>query len=763
MARARARGYTIMDKNATTREIIYTVTEKCVGCNKCIRNCPIIGANIAYVADGENRVRVNQERCIRCGACLDACSHEARQYVDDTEAFFRDLKAGKKISVVAAPAARVNFESHGKLIGFLKASGVNLVYDVSFGADITTWAYLKAIREKGLTSVIAQPCPAIVNYIEKFQPELLANLAPVHSPTLCTAIFLNKYAKTADRVAFLSPCIGKIDEFTDTNTNGFVSYNVTYGKLAEYMKTKGVHLADYDEADFDDIGCWLGCVYSRPGGLRENVETLVPGAWVRQIEGQHHAYPYLREYGKRVQGKKPVPLLVDILNCANGCNRGTATLKHVSVDDADATLNALKVLKLEEKAGPFKKKSAELFSMFDAKLDLRDFIRPYKNRKLLLAEPTRDELEAIYRGLHKYTDDSRKINCSACGYDTCGDMAKAIHNGVNSNINCIDFNRHEISLEGESIKEKTKEIDELSAYTASIVSVLDEVSALNLDVEVAGAYGGEFVKIKESINRILDTLNGTIMEIRMYAEQFGAGAEQVSDGSGNIASGVSAQAVALDKLTTLIAMLTEKTRQNATSAETARGLSSAAKDSAEEGNLRMKEMLKSMEEINEASANITKILGVIDDIAFQTNILALNAAVEAARAGKYGKGFTVVADEVRNLARRCSDAAKESAGFIETSVARVKNGTGIANETAMALAKIVQKSSEIARIVEEIVATSNAQTGGIDTINLNLQQVSNAVQSNSSAAQESAGASAALSQQAMSLKESVSRFRLRGR
>jgi methyl-accepting chemotaxis protein/NAD-dependent dihydropyrimidine dehydrogenase PreA subunit len=751
-----------MEMAVTEREIVFTDTDRCVGCNKCIRNCPVVGANIAYVLNGENRVRVDQERCIRCGACLEACSHDARVYVDDTEEFFRDLGAGKKISVVVAPAARVNFDEHGRLIGFLKSRGVHLAYDVSFGADITTWAYLKAIREKGLSSVIAQPCPAIVNYIEKYQPELLSNLAPVHSPTLCTAVYLRKYAKSTDAIAFISPCIGKVDEFRDPATGGLVSYNVTYGKLAEYLEKNHIALSAYDETAFDDIGCWLGCVYSRPGGLRENVETLVPGAWVRQVEGPKHAYPYLAEYGSRMKAKKNLPLLVDILNCANGCNRGTATLKRVSIDDADGKLNALKAEKLIARAGPFKKKSEALFKMFDAKLKLADFMRTYRSRRVTLASPSDTELEAIYAELHKDTEASRKIDCSACGYHTCEDMARAIHNGINGRTNCIDFNRKEIAREGESIGEKTKIIGELSSYSAAVVSVLDEIDGLNLDVRLDGDFSGEFAEIRDSINRILDTLNMTLTEIREYAEQFGAGAEQVSQGSNNIAEGVGAQGTAMDKLSSLIGMLTAKTKQNAANAERARALSAMARESAEDGNRRMGEMLKSMEEINEASANITKILGVIDDIAFQTNILALNAAVEAARAGKYGKGFAVVADEVRNLAQRCSGAAKESAGFIEASVSRVKNGSGIANETASALAKITQKSSEIAAIVEEIAATSAEQTGGIDTINVNLQQVSHVVQSNSSASQESAEASVQLSQQAVSLKESVSRFRLRG-
>jgi len=744
-----------MGNQGVLREIIYSVDEKCVGCNKCIRNCPIVGANVSYLVEGGNKVRVDQEKCIRCGACLDACSHDARQFRDDTASFFEDLGRGAHISVIAAPAARVNFENHRRLIGYLKSCGVNLVYDVSFGADITTWAYLKAIREKGLTSVVAQPCPAIVNYIEKYQSDLIPRLAPIHSPTLCTAIYLKKYVQLSDRIAFLSPCIGKTDEFQDANTGGAVSYNVTYRKLYEYVKEKGIDLSRYDETEFDDIGCWLGCLYGRPGGLRENVEALVPGAWVRQIEGKDHAYPYLKEYGQRLTGNRTVPLLVDILNCSNGCNRGTATMRNVSIDDSDASLNALKFRKVNEK------KSGELFAMFDEKLTLTDFMRVYTDRTVTLKEPSADERAIIFGSLYKDTEESRKIDCSACGYDTCELMVKAIHNGINDKTNCIRFNQQEIALEAVSIREKTQFIDEMAGYTEIIVSVLGEAASLNFDVEVTGDFKGEFGTIKDSINHILETLDSTLRIIRDAADQFSSGAEQVSQDSTSLADGSSEQAEAVGKLSSLLAMLTQKTDLNTKNAHKAQSLTSSAKDAAVEGNWRMNDLLKSMQDINASSSNIGKILETIESIAFQTNILALNAAIEAARAGKYGKGFAVVANEVRMLSKKCSDAVRESAALIEESVSRVATGTGIANDTAAVLGQIVQRSSEIAGIVQTIVETSNEQSEGIHTINLNVQHVSQVVQSNSDVSHQSAETTAELSRLAGMLKNGIFQFTLR--
>lgn len=159
-------------------ELIYA-NDNCTGCNKCVRDCPVLIANVATDA---GKVTVDSEKCIACGACFDACEHNAREYQDDTKSFFTALEAGKKISVILAPAFLANYpHEYKKVLGYLKEKGVNHIYSVSFGADITTWGYLKYITEHQFLGGISQPCPAVVNYVEKYIPELLPKMMPIHS------------------------------------------------------------------------------------------------------------------------------------------------------------------------------------------------------------------------------------------------------------------------------------------------------------------------------------------------------------------------------------------------------------------------------------------------------------------------------------------------------------------------------------------------------------------------------------------------------
>ncbi len=290
--------------------------------------------------------------------------------------------------------------------------------------------------------------------------------------------------------------------------------------------------------------------------------------------------------------------------------------------------------------------------------------------------------------------------------------------------------------------------------------VLQELAAGNLTVTMANDYKGEYNRMKTSLNQTIRAFNELLSEISSSASQVSAGSKQVSDASQMLAQGATEQASTIEELTSSITEVSRQTKENAKNALNANELSQEVQTQAAQGNDQMIQMLAAMGEINESSANISKIIKVIDDIAFQTNILALNAAVEAARAGQYGKGFAVVAEEVRNLAAKSAEAAKDTTALIEGSVHKVDVGTKIANETAQKLSVIAQNVQKCAVLVGEIADASNEQATAIAQVDQGLEQVSMVVQTNSATAEESAASSEELSGQANILMQMVSKFTL---
>lgn len=293
------------------------------------------------------------------------------------------------------------------------------------------------------------------------------------------------------------------------------------------------------------------------------------------------------------------------------------------------------------------------------------------------------------------------------------------------------------------------------------IAVLAELAKGNLAVSVRGNYKGDHTLMKDAINTTINAFNEVLSNINSASEQVASGAEQLSASSIALSQGATEQASSVQELTASVEQIAVQTQTNAENAGIANQLAEQAKEHAMKGNNQMQEMLVAMEDINVSSANISKIIKVIDDIAFQTNILALNAAVEAARAGQHGKGFAVVAEEVRNLAARSANAAKETTDMIEGSIKKVEGGTRMANDTAKALEEIVGDVARAAELVNSIAVASNEQAIGVAQINQGIMQVSQVVQTNSATSEESAAASEELSSQAELLQEQVGKFKLR--
>ena len=314
-------------------------------------------------------------------------------------------------------------------------------------------------------------------------------------------------------------------------------------------------------------------------------------------------------------------------------------------------------------------------------------------------------------------------------------------------------------LHNDDLGELMDEFSAMVAATKEQARIADVISQGDYTMDVKPR--GDRDVLGKSLRKLVIDENMTLNNIKEAGAQITVGSEQVANASQALAQGSTEQASALQQVTASMDEVTQRTKANATQASQANTLVNNVKDMAAAGNDQMKSLIQAMDSINESSETISKIIKTIDDISFNTSILALNAAVEAARAGEAGKGFAVVAEEVRNLAAKSASAAGETAEIIEDSIHKVANGTKIAEETAKSLDEIVKSIDEIVGLISNIAVSSNDQSTAIFQIDQAISQVSTVVQTNAATSEQCAAASEELSNQAVTLKNLISQYKLR--
>ena len=664
--------------------VVFVDEEKCVNCHACITACPV-----KFCIDGSgDSVKINHELCIGCGNCIDACTHDARSIIDDYDAFIAALEAGEPIVAVVAPAVAAHFPGeYLKLNGYLASKGVQAFFDVSFGAELTVKSYLEHIKINKPDMVIAQPCPAIVTYLEIYQPALLPHLAPADSPMLHAAKMIKEYFPEYKNhgIAVISPCIAKRREFDEVQIGKF---NVTLKAIIEHMEESGVSVSGFPEVDFANPLPERAVLFSTPGGLKETVIREHPEyiEGIRKIEGPEIVYDYLEKLPEMVS-RQLNPLLVDCLNCDLGCNGGPGTTNRDKSPDEVEHYVRMRRDEMQKryrhgsigKPNYKRKVNQALKDYWNPRLYSRTYVDRSLNNNVI--RPADKKIESIYRSMHKYTDEDI-YNCSACGYGSCEDMAIAIHNGLNKAENCHYYKHATIEREH-----------------AAFSDISDDLHA-------------QILSAKDLITKI----DGSIVSLAQKGHDQQASLEESSASIQEMIASISSAADITNERKESMSQLIS---------------------SASNGQIDLGETIERVESITGSVKGIGKMIEVIDDVASHTNLLAINAAIEAAHAGDTGRGFSVVADEIRKLAEQTATNASTISGSLSEMIRDMGDVSERSKKTGDAVGKIIddvrnmaESLSVLTNSMTELSVGTNQITGALSQLNsisTDLQQSYNEI------------------------------------
>ncbi len=426
--------------------VIFT-NDKCIACNKCISNCSLMGANVSVVKHGIVHMEIDSRKCNDCGKCINVCVHNARDYRDDTEAFFADLEKGEKISLVLAPSF---FALYGNIaegiIGCLKALGVEKVYDGGFGREISAWLTAKHIKEnrnKPITErqFISNACPALVTVIQKYHPFLLNRLIPIQPASVCTAIYAHKYLDDSNKIAYLSACVASKDEVDTENTGGNLNYNITFKRVME--KLSQYNFEDYKEkGSLDLTAAGFGSLVGKGGAFSDLVafffsrtENIIPLTGFSE-GNMKSLYLFNDEDYREIH-----PILTELSACATGCISGPG-IDSKNYDLKTTYKNIDKIKKRVFENNKEIENPEKFFKLFNSQFKYirpEDFKRSYTDYSCQKFKVPKSAIDEIFADMLKDTPQKQTINCRSCGYNSCQELVHAIAFGYSRKESCIHY------------------------------------------------------------------------------------------------------------------------------------------------------------------------------------------------------------------------------------------------------------------------------------------------------------------------------------
>lgn len=432
---------------STMATIVQTVPEKCKRCYTCVRSCP---AKAIKVEGGQ--ARVIEERCLSCGNCIRVCAQHAKAVGSGMPELAQILADGRPVIACLAPSFPAAFHevSPGQVIAGVRALGFDQVMEVAFGAELVGLAYRELLSTKAITPVITAPCPAIVSYIEKYQPELIPNLAPIVSP----AIALGRYIRTKYRpeaaVVFIGPCTAKKAEIRDAEVAGVIDVVLTYQELEQLFAEKGVVLAEQSASDFDGPRARFGGIFSVSGGLLKtaHMESDILENDIIVSEGVERVLDVLRETASGALNAR----FLDLLFC-NGCIGGPVMGNDLSI----VTRKELVVRHVRQERAAASEAATYYAALIEARQGL-DLSRSFHDRSMPLPQPSEAELQAILAQMGKHQRED-ELNCGACGYPTCREKATAVHQGLAEAQMCLPFLIDELETTVEQLAESKVEVE----------------------------------------------------------------------------------------------------------------------------------------------------------------------------------------------------------------------------------------------------------------------------------------------------------------